>query len=156
MLKEVESYLSNLNDLRNQLKDLLVKFPDEALDWRPIEGEGDLATNSATVIVAHLTGSESYLIKEVIGGQPIHRDRDAEFATKGVTMTELKRRLDTGAQIAEKTLSPMTSAQLEETRTWRNRTATVRWAIMHVIEHFALHLGHLQLTYQLWLVKSKR
>jgi hypothetical protein len=45
--------------------------------------EGELATNSATMLVADLAGSESYWIKEVIGGQPIHRNRDAEFITNG-------------------------------------------------------------------------
>jgi hypothetical protein len=60
MLKEVENYLLILNDLRNQVKNLLEKFPDEALDWRPIEGEGDPATNSATILVTHLAGSESF------------------------------------------------------------------------------------------------
>lgn len=156
MLKEVENYLLILNDLRNQVKNLLEKFPDEALDWRPIEGEGDLGTNSATILVTHLAGSESFWIKEVIGGQPIHRNRDAEFITKGGAMAELKRRLEGGAQNTEAILSSLTSAQLEESRKWQDRTGTVRWCIVHVIEHFATHLGHIQLTYQLWLAKSRR
>lgn len=119
MLKEVENYLLILNDLRNQVKNLLEKFPDEALDWRPIEGEGDLATNSATILVTHLAGSESFWIKEVIGGQPIHRNRDAEFITKGGAMAELKRRLEGGAQNTEAILSSLTSAELEESRSVR-------------------------------------
>ncbi|MDP2969951.1 MAG: DinB family protein [Deltaproteobacteria bacterium] len=124
MLKEVENYLLILNDLRNQVKNLLEKFPDEALDWRPIEGEGDPATNSATILVTHLAGSESIWIKEVIGGQPIHRNRDAEFITKGVAMAELKRRLEGGDQNTEAILSSLTSAQLEESRKWQDRRHT--------------------------------
>jgi len=27
---------------------------------------------------------------------------------------------------------------------------------LHVIEHFATHIGHMQLTRQLWLAKSKK
>lgn len=156
MLKEAENYLFVLNELRNQMKNLLEKFPDEVLDWRPIEGEGDLATNSAAIMVAHLAGSEGFLINGVIGGQPTHRDRDAEFITKGVATDELKRRLDAGGKNTETILSSLTSAQLEESRKWRDRTETVRWCILHVIEHFATHLGHMQLTYQLWLAKSRR
>jgi hypothetical protein len=26
----------------------------------------------------------------------------------------------------------------------------VRWGILHVIDHTSLHLGHMQITYQLW------
>jgi hypothetical protein len=111
MLKEVETYLLILNDLRNQVKNLLEKFPDEALDWCPIEGQGVLAMNSAIILVTHLAGSESFWIKEVIGGQPIHRNRDAECITKGVAMAKLKRRLEGGAQNTEAILSSLTSAQ---------------------------------------------
>jgi hypothetical protein len=33
----------------------------------------------------------------------------------------------------------------------RDRVIPVRWCILHVIDHTALHLGHMQLTYQLWM-----
>jgi hypothetical protein len=32
----------------------------------------------------------------------------------------------------------------------------VRWCILHVIEHYAQHLGHMQLTRQLWLAKLQK
>jgi hypothetical protein len=32
----------------------------------------------------------------------------------------------------------------------------VRWCILHVIEHIAQHLGHMQLTRQLWLAKFQK
>ena len=60
MLQEIQAYLTELDDLRNQVRGLLEGLPQEALDWRPIEGEGDLATNSLSVIATHLAGSESF------------------------------------------------------------------------------------------------
>jgi hypothetical protein len=33
----------------------------------------------------------------------------------------------------------------------RGREVPVRWCILHVVDHTALHLGHMQLTYQLWM-----
>ena len=54
MLKELQNYLLILNDLRNQVKNLLDTFPDEALDWRRIEGEGDLATNSVATLLTSI------------------------------------------------------------------------------------------------------
>ena len=145
-----------MNELRDQIKNVLEGLPGEALDWRPIEGEGELTTNSLGVIVTHLAGSGMYLIKEIIGGLPVHRDRDAEFATQRVNASTLKARLDGAVKIVEEVLSPLKESQMEEDRKYRDRTAKVRWIILHVIEHTAQHLGHMQLTRQLWLAKNQK
>jgi uncharacterized damage-inducible protein DinB len=154
MASEIKTYLSVLNDLRDQVKKLLDGVPMEALDWRPIKGEGDLATNSLCVMAAHLAGSETFWMKEMIGGQPIKRDRDAEFVTKGKSVAELHSMLDSTGKKTEEVLSSLKPAQLEETRKYRDRTVTVRWSILHVIEHVALHIGHMQLTRQLWMARQ--
>jgi len=153
MLKEIESYLSFLNDLRGQVKTLLEGLPQEALDWRPLDGQGELATNSLAVMMIHLAGSEAFWMKEIIGKQSIRRDRDAEFVVKGLGFPDLAAKLEAGAKETTAILSSLTIAQLEETRKFRERTVTVRWAILHVIEHFAMHVGHMQLTRQLWQAK---
>ena len=156
MTKEIQGYLTAMNELRDQIKSILEGVPQEALDWRPIEGEWELATNSLGVIVAHLAGSATYLIKEIIGGQPVHRDREAEFATRQVNASTLKARLDGAVKIVEEVLSPLKEDQMEEDRKYRDRTAKVRWIILHVIEHTAQHLGHMQLTSQLWLARNRK
>ncbi len=151
MLKEIESYLSFLQDLRNQMKDLLKGLPADALDWKPIVATGDLATNSVGSMTLHLAGSENFWMREIIGGQPIQRNRDAEFAAKGDTAADLISKLEMAARGAEEILASINAGKLEENRKFRDRTVTVRWAILHVIEHYAVHLGHMQLTRQLWL-----
>ena len=156
MLPEVHTYLTDLEELRDQVKSLLEGLPQEALDWRPIEGEGELATNSLTAMVVHLVGSETYWMKEVIGGKKIVRDRDAEFVTKGLNVSELQARLGATGQLSVEILPGLTEKHLEEGRKWRDRPVSVRWCILHAIEHYALHLGHMQLTRQLWLAKFKK
>jgi hypothetical protein len=156
MTREIQGYLSAMNELRDQIKSILEGLPEEALDWRPIEGQGELATNSLGAIVIHLAGSATYLIKEIIGGQPVHRDREAEFATRGAKASALKARLDEAVKIAGELLSPLKEDQMEEDRKYRDRTAKVRWIILHVIEHTAQHLGHMQLTRQLWLARNRK
>ena len=153
MLREIENYLSFLNDLRSQVKTLLEGLPKEALDWRPLDGQGELATNSLAVMTIHLAGSEAFWIKEIIGRQPIQRDRDAEFVAKGLGFSELAAKLEAGVKDSTAILSSLAPAQLEETRKFRDRIVTVRWAILHIIEHFAMHVGHMQLTRQLWQAK---
>jgi len=155
MIKEIQGYLTSLNDLRNQVKSLLKGLPVEALDWQPIQEEGELATNSLGVLATHLAGSETFWMKEIIARQPIRRNRDAEFLARRVAASELQARLDSAAAITEEVLSSLQESQMEEEREHRGRMVTIRWAILHVFEHFALHLGHMQLTRQLWLARSR-
>jgi uncharacterized damage-inducible protein DinB len=156
MLSEIQAYLTDLGELRDQVKSLLEGLPQEALDWRPIEGEGELATNSLTAMVVHLVGSETYWMKEVIAGKKIVRDRDAEFVTKGLSVAELQAKLGATGKVTMEILPGLTERHLEEGRKWRDRQVSVRWGILHVIEHYAQHLGHMQLTRQLWLAKFKK
>ena len=156
MLSEIHAYLTDFEELREQIKSLLEGLDPEALDWRPIEGAGELATNSLTAMVVHLVGSETYWMKEVIGGKKIVRDRDAEFVTKGLSVPEMRAKIEASGKVTREILSALTEKQLEESRKWRDRSVSVRWCILHVIEHYAQHLGHMQLTRQLWLAKSKK
>ena len=156
MTKEIQGYLTAMNEMREQVKSLLEGLPQEALDWRPIEGEGELATNSLGAMVSHLAGSAMFLIKEIIGGQPIHRDREGEFATRRANASTLEARLDEALKTVGEVLAPLREDQMEEDRKYRDRTAKVRWIILHVIEHTAQHLGHMQLTRQLWLARNRK
>jgi hypothetical protein len=156
MIKEIKGYLSILEDLRGQVKKGLEGLDQEGLDWRPIPGKGDLHTNSLGAIATHLAGSETYWMKEIIGKQPIHRDREAEFVAKGAGVLELQERLDNAAQATKAVLSSLSPSGLDEERNFRDRKVSVRWGILHVIEHTATHLGHIQLTRQLWENQGKR
>ena len=145
MLSELDNYLQRIEDLRGQVGRLIADLPAEALNWRPIQG-----TNSLAVLAAHVAGAEHFWIAEVVGGYPGTRDRDAEFATQVDAAAELVRLLEkTGAETRQ-VFSALTEVVLDGVREARGRTVPVRWAILHVIDHSALHLGHMQLTYQLW------
>jgi uncharacterized damage-inducible protein DinB len=156
MLPEVHTYLTDLEELRGQVKGLLQGLPKEALDWHPIEGGGEFATNSLAALVVHLAGSETFWMKEIIGGKKIERDRDAEFVAKGLSLSELQAKIAAAAKVTVEILSALTEKQLEEGRRWKDRSINVRGCILHVIEHFAQHLGHMQLTRQLWLAKFQK
>ena len=148
---ELQHYLQMLEDLRGQVGALIADLPAEALNWRPLDRTSDHATNSLAVLATHIAGAERFWIAEVIGGQPATRDRDAEFATRVDGPAELHQRLEETGAVTREVFSALRRADLEGTREVRGRTVTVRWAILHVIEHTALHLGHMQLTYQLWM-----
>src|SRR5512143_463944 len=119
MTKEIEEYLSILEYLRKQVKKGLEGLNQEGLDWRPIPGAGDLSTNSLGAIATHLAGSETFWIKEIIGGQPVHRDREAEFVAKGAGVSALQDRLDKAAQATKTVLSSLLSSGLDEERNFQ-------------------------------------
>jgi uncharacterized damage-inducible protein DinB len=150
MFPELESYLQRIEDLRGQVSDLIAGLPAEALNWRPTGGVESHATNSLAVLAAHVAGAEHFWIAEVVGGRPPTRDRAAEFATQATDAAELCRLLEKISGETREVLSTLREADLDGTREVKDRTVPVRWSILHVIDHTALHLGHMQITYQLW------
>ncbi len=151
MTSELAVYLQMIEDLRGQVLDLIAGLPSEALNWRPLEGTEEHATNSMAVLAAHVAGAEHFWIGEGVGRLSPSRDRDAEFAMQAGSAAEL---VDLLEQIGEETrqvFSSLSDTDLDGTREARGRTIPVRWCILHVIDHTALHLGHMQLTYQLWM-----
>ena len=150
MVSELTNYLSRVEDLRGQIRNLVAELPASALNWKPIEGKDDHATNSLAVLTAHVAGAEHYWMAEIIGGRIKTRDRDAEFVLVANNAEELASMLDKTAHETREVFSTLSESDLSGTRQVNDRIVPVRWAILHVIDHTALHLGHMQITYQLW------
>jgi uncharacterized damage-inducible protein DinB len=151
MNPELTHYLHMIEDLRQQVRDLVAGLPAEALNWRPLPGSDDHAMNSLAVMAAHVAGAEHFWIAEVIAGYPTTRDRPAEFATQVDSPNPLLEWLDQVGAETRAVFSRLTAADLEESREAWGKPVTVRWGILHVIDHTSLHLGHMQITYQLWM-----
>jgi uncharacterized damage-inducible protein DinB len=150
MLAEIQQYLDMIEDLREQVCNLVAGVPADALNWRPIEGDDDHATNSLAIMAAHVAGAEHFWIAEVVGQWPATRDRSSEFVLKAADAQALIDRLNESSAETREILPALTIDDLHSTRQVGGRMVSVRWAILHVIDHTALHLGHMQLTYQLW------
>ena len=122
----------------------------EEFHWVPILGE----TNSPAIILTHLLGAESFRIHQMAGGIDIGRDRDSEFLIKEKSVDELKQTLKDVSVRTEQTLRNLSSDDLAEVkpavREYEDAEA-VRWHILHAIEHYGLHIGHLTLTHQLYI-----
>jgi uncharacterized damage-inducible protein DinB len=142
--------LRRIEDLRQQVRDLIRDLPAEALNWCPIPGRDREVTNSLAVLAAHIAGAEHFWMGEVVGGHPPTRDREAEFSTHATDASELVQLLDTVGAETRQVLTSLHEVELDGVREARRLTVPVRWCILHVIDHTALHLGHMQLTYQLW------
>lgn len=137
--------LNNLQELHNDVVKALEGLPAEALDWSPKTG-----VNSITALVVHMTGAERFLFGEIIGGQSLNRNRDAEFLTKNMTLETLMQRLADNRRYIAGVLEPLTLVDLEGKRILRSREVTVGWVIGHALKHTATHLGHIQVMKDMW------
>lgn len=140
-------YLNRLNDTHSEVNKALEALPQEALDFSPAE---DIP--SICVLVVHLTGAERYWIGDVVAMDPSDRNREAEFQARGLSASALKSRLDGVMEYAQTRLNSMTIQDLAALRISPRdgRQFTVAWAILHALEHTAIHLGHIQIIRQLW------
>jgi uncharacterized damage-inducible protein DinB len=147
----MSNFFDDLFDRFHEIHSDLLKavdgLPAEALDWVP-----GAEMNSINVLVVHLAGAEKFWIGAVALGEPTDRVREEEFQAHGLTAEELKQRLAAADEYARQALPRFTLADLETVRkSPRNeKTFTVGWCLLHALEHSALHLGHIQLTRQLW------
>jgi uncharacterized damage-inducible protein DinB len=103
------------------------------------------------VLATHIAGAEHFWIGEVVGGHSLTRDRDSEFAAEVAGTSELLELLERVGAESREVLSSLCGEELEGEREARARSIPVRWCILHVVDHTALHLGHMQLTCQLWM-----
>ena len=147
MLPILEDYLERLQSLHTDIERLIEDLPPAALDWTP---GPDM--NSLGALAVHVAGSQRYWFGEVVGRSPTNRDREAEFLVRGVEATRLAVRLEETIAHTRSVLAGLTLSELETRRTvpTDGREVTVAWVLAHVLRHTAMHLGHMQITRQLW------
>lgn len=152
MILFYQEYLERLQDLHAGIQKELAGLPVEALDWVPAQG-----MNSLSVLVVHLAGSERYWIGDVVMGESSDRDREAEFRASGLDAATLNRRLDDILNYARAALGRLGLADLDRQclSPRSSKQFSAAWALLHALEHTAIHLGHIQLTRQLWDERSR-
>ena len=142
-----QEYVERLQELHQEIKDALHGLPQEALDWMPGKD-----MNSLVAIVTHLAGSELASVGGTVGGISVNRDRAAEFLAKGSDEAALVAMLDGSLEVVRSVCAKLSLKDLESKRI-RPRDqheVTVSWVLLHAFDHAALHLGHIQITRQMW------
>lgn len=153
MLPEVAEYLNSIESRRAKIFTVLESSSREAWNWVPTGDE----TNSLFVIATHVIGSEHGWIYEILGRGEQTRNRAAEFvamadiAAKGNSLESLRGEYERVGNETREILSKLSEQDLSSTRDRESHgTVSVRWIILHVIEHSCEHLGQMELTKQLW------
>ena len=145
-------YLERLENLQLGFRSEIQDLPAEAMDWVP-----GPEMNSMAVLLAHTTGSLRYWIGDVALGDPSDRVREREFQTRGLSGAELLDHLESVLDYTRRALPRLGLDDLaQERRTRGDESVTCGWALLHGLEHGYLHLGHVQLTCQLWKQSGKK
>ena len=153
MTAELDNYIDFLKQIEKQALEVLDGLPPEALNWRPLPdaaGTDAHVTNSLAVMAVHLAGSMRHWVGEVAGGRPAHRDRDAEFRAQADQAGELTARVSETAEFAREVLAKLPAQHLDEVVERNGQTLSRRYAIVQALTHSTLHVGHMQITRQLW------
>ena len=150
MLSELDNYLQRIEDLHKQIFDLIENMPREGLNFFPITLPDLQVSNSLAVLTTHVAGAEHFWIGEVIGGLPATRDRASEFTIRVRNSAPLIDMLNDVLAETKGVFAKLSENDLNKTYEVEEKMVPGRWAILHVVDHTSLHLGHMQLTYQLW------
>ncbi len=142
-----ETFDEMIGDLIERIDGIFSDLPVEALDWTP-----DPALNTVTVLVVHSMGALRYWVVQMLGGENVERDREAEFDAHDCSKSDLHDLLnETRAQV-HAVLDRLSMADLdgEQYSPLHKDYFTGRFALAHALEHTALHVGHLEITRELW------
>jgi hypothetical protein len=146
MNDEIAAYAASIRSRFTQIADCVRAFPADMLNERPIAGG-----NSAWALVEHTIGNAQAWVLGIALGDERRRDRRAEFASKGGEPAALIAHIEAAAAEVDAALVRLAPERLgvrlvPTQELWGEgppREISVRDAIIQVIEHASLHLGHL-------------
>lgn len=146
-----QDLLDRFQEIHRDVRKVFVDLPAQALDW-----ESGAEMNSICILVVHLTGAERYWVGDVAMSEASERNREAEFQVRGLTINALLEPLEAADQYLTTAFDRLTLVDLETAHVSPRslKTFSVGWALLHALEHSALHLGHLQIIRQLWFQKQ--
>lgn len=128
-----------IDDFLPKIERCLERLNDDQIWWRPNE-----ESNSIGNLLLHLCGNARQWIVCGVGGAPDSRNRDAEFAQRDVVpRAELQSLLRQTLDDVDATLCAYDASRLLEHRTIQGTDVTALEAILHVVEHFAMHTGQI-------------
>jgi uncharacterized damage-inducible protein DinB len=155
MTPELELYIKEIRKLFDKLCVGLEGLSEQQLNYRPPAPDA----NSMYVIGTHVLGNARAWVLGICCGQPIERDRPAEFRASGPDASPLIENARSLLDDIERSLRALAPDSLDEMREPRQQLwgagsaepVSGREAIMHAITHAAEHIGQIGVTRDLAL-----
>ncbi len=163
---EIGTYRRLFDDRFREIDELLADLPAAALLWKPFETSpwkgpaGQLGW-----LIAHALSSTVYLLKRAeftlgrVDWSGVEGDEGSdEFGPANHDPAYLRARAARTQSYVHGLLDSLTPGDLEMSRPHPRRThwvLTTRFDIQHAFEHMSQHIGHAQLTRQLWALQQE-
>ena len=127
-------------DLQRLLQEIEA-FPDDACLWATVPG----VTNSAGNLALHLNGNLREFVGRQLGNVAYIRQRDHEFAGKGLPIAEMYALIDDLRYLVPLTVERLSDEQLATVghEDHVGVPITNRQFLMHLYAHFSYHLGEI-------------
>ncbi|MFO7634143.1 MAG: DinB family protein [Caldilinea sp.] len=158
---EVDTYRQLFENMAGDIELLLDDVPAEALLWKPFETSPWRGpSGSLGWLIAHSISSTWYLLRRAewtmgrIEWNAVDGDEGGdEFGAANHDPAYLRARARRMLEYTRLLLDSLTPHDLEASRPHPkqpDRLLPVRYDIQHAFEHMSRHIGHAELTRQLW------
>lgn len=162
---EAATYRRLFDEKYAEIDQLLQDLPPAALLWRPFDISPWLGpSGSVGWLLAHAISSTVYLLKRAewtlgrIEWRAVDGDEGStEFGLANHDPAYLAARSRRTQEYVHQFLAGLGTADLDSVRTHPERpdvTLAARYDVVHALEHLSQHVGHAQLTRQLWALQA--
>ena len=156
MNHEIEGYAHFIDKLLKKADEHADSLSADALNWEPLDAD----TNSVAALAAHMCGVVRWWVAQGLTGNEVGRQRDTEFVARVDANGEINfwgtRRAITDVisetrSIAADVLANLDPASLTEQSAVDTLGPRIkRWTLVHTIDELSQHIGHMELTIQLY------
>jgi uncharacterized damage-inducible protein DinB len=128
-------FARELRTLRREVE----RYPDDEAPWRALPG----VPNTGGTLVLHLAGNLQHYVGTMLSGSRYRRDRDAEFARRGVPREALAAEIDAALHAVEQGLATLDASALDAPypEPFEGGAVRTRDFLLHLHAHLAYHLG---------------
>ena len=157
---EIKGYAGFIDKLLEKAGKHAASLSAEATNWEPLDAD----TNSVAAIAAHMCGVVRWWVAQGLTGKDVGRQRDTEFVAQVDANGEINfwgaRRtiadvISETRSIAADILANLDPAALTEQSAVDTLGPQInRWVLVHTIDELSQHIGHMELTIQLWNARA--
>jgi uncharacterized damage-inducible protein DinB len=144
MLATAQGLLEQFERVHNEIFKWSEGLSDDQLNWKPPAED----TNSIGNLMSHILGAELFSVVNRVGGQPVNRDRSAEFGNRVTRDGLVQRRAEVEKRVRE-TLDKVTEADLDRVVTTPNGEAPAGRFLIYLVSHISGHMGQVIMTRKL-------
>lgn len=139
--------------LHSDMQFLIKGVPTAGLNWQP-----GANTNSLWALTLHTLGTTLHLLSTAADIEPRWQSwqRATELAASGEDASLLLAAIRNMDDFLDKVFSVLEEETPDTERDWLGKPKPISYLVSHAVEHAGRHVGHMELTRQLWDQRSKR